>query len=120
MVDLFRLFRVVDFSGYDYISLADQDDVWLDCKLARACKLLREDEAEGYSSNVLAFWPDGRERLIEKAFPQRRWDFLFEGPGPGCTFVSADDPLSCSVLDCSVSCHCMSSGTGVDCVLFFF
>ena len=35
----------------------------------------------------MAFWPDGRERLIEKAFPQRRWDFLFEGPGPGCTFV---------------------------------
>lgn len=25
--------------------------------------------------------------LIEKSQPQRRWDFLFEAAGPGCTYV---------------------------------
>lgn len=85
--NFFRLLRDVDSSRYDFIALADQDDIWFGNKLQRACAVLNETGAAGYSSNVLAFWPDGRERLIEKAFAQRRWDFLFEGPGPGCTFV---------------------------------
>jgi rhamnosyltransferase len=82
-----RLLRDVDFSGYDYVSLADQDDIWLPDKLQRAHEALTRSDADAYSSNVLAFWPDGRRMLIDKAQPQRPWDFLFEGGGPGCTFV---------------------------------
>lgn len=72
---------------FDAIALADQDDLWHPDKLARACEVLEKSQSDGYSSNVTAFWPGGQERLIDKAQPQQSWDFLFESPGPGCTFV---------------------------------
>ena len=40
-----------------------------------------------FSSNVIAFWPDGSEKLIVKSQPQQIYDFLFESAGPGCTFL---------------------------------
>ncbi len=91
--NFFRLLRDVDMADFDYVALADQDDLWHPDKLAHACQQLRRTGAEGYSGNVTAFWPDGRERLINKAQPQQAWDFLFESPGPGCTFVLAQ-PLA--------------------------
>jgi rhamnosyltransferase len=44
-------------------------------------------DVDAFSSDVIAFWPDGSERLITKAQPLRDWDHLFESPGPGCTFM---------------------------------
>ena len=85
--NFFRLLRDVDMAGCDYVALADQDDLWHPDKLASAFQQLRHTGASGYSGNVTAFWPGGQERLIDKAQPQQPWDFLFEGPGPGCTFV---------------------------------
>ncbi len=85
--NFFRLVRDIDLTGFDGLALADQDDIWFPDKLARACAVLASGRAAGYSSNVLAFWPDGRERLIDKAQPQREWDYLFEAAGPGCTYV---------------------------------
>lgn len=85
--NFFRLLREVDLDGFDYLSLADQDDVWRPEKLCRAHAAMARTGAHGYSSNVTAFWPSGKQVLIRKSQPQRRWDFLFEGPGPGCTFV---------------------------------
>lgn len=85
--NFFRLIDEVDLTGFDCLALADQDDLWHTDKLARACQQMQHTGAAGYSSNVTAFWPSGRERLIDKAQPQQPWDFLFEGPGPGCTFV---------------------------------
>ncbi|WP_332878339.1 glycosyltransferase [Massilia sp. S19_KUP03_FR1] len=82
-----RLFRDVNLGGYDYVSLADQDDIWLPNKLSRAVSILSERSIDAYSSNVIAFWPDGRRALIKKCHPQVRWDFLFEAAGPGCTYV---------------------------------
>lgn len=85
--NFFRLLREIDFSYYDYVSLADQDDIWLPDKLLRAHNELSRTNAHGYSSNVTAFWPDGRQTLIKKSQPQVRWDFLFESAGAGCTYV---------------------------------
>ena len=85
--NFFRLFRDVDFSDYDFVALADQDDIWLSDKLLRAHKMLLKTGADAYSSNVIAFWQDGRQQLIEKSQTQARWDFLFEAAGPGCTYV---------------------------------
>jgi rhamnosyltransferase len=85
--NFFRLIHDVDFSGYDYIAFADQDDIWLPNKLSSAVEMLKQTNADGYSSNVTAFWEDGKEQLIDKAQPQRQWDFLFEAAGPGCTYV---------------------------------
>ena len=85
--NFFRLLADVDVSTFDSVAFADQDDLWLPDKLQRAHEAMRLAGAEGYSSNVVAFWPDGREALIEKNQRQTRWDFLFESAGPGCTYV---------------------------------
>ena len=85
--NFYRLVKDVDFSAFDYIALADQDDIWLKNKLSRACDVLAATGADAYSSNATAFWPDGRQMLIKKSQPQVQWDFLFEAAGPGCTYV---------------------------------
>jgi rhamnosyltransferase len=69
------------------VAFADQDDIWYADKLARGCEAMRVQRSDAYSSNVLAFWPDGHEVLVEKHQPQVRFDFLFEAAGPGCTYV---------------------------------
>ncbi|WP_151702582.1 glycosyltransferase [Nitrincola alkalilacustris] len=92
--NFFRLLREADVLDYDLVSLADQDDIWFPDKLVRAATFLEQHPGiDAYSSNVLAFWPDGRERLVRKAQPQVAWDHLFEAPGPGCTFVMRSDPV---------------------------
>lgn len=85
--NFFRLLLDVDFSCYDYVAFADQDDIWFDFKLQRAIDQLKEKNADGYSSNVTAFWPNGREKLVKKDYPQTDYDHIFESAGPGCTFV---------------------------------
>lgn len=73
--------------GCDYYCFADQDDIWLKEKLCQAIALMERTVSSGYSSNVTAFWSDGRKKLIKKSYPQKKWDFLFEAAGPGCTYV---------------------------------
>jgi len=85
--NFYRLIQEVDFSGFDYVAFSDQDDIWFPNKLLRACEALTRSGADGYSSNVTAFWPDGRQVFVNKSQPQVRWDFLFEAAGPGCTYV---------------------------------
>ena len=85
--NFYRLISDVQFDEYDYIALSDQDDIWMPDKLARAIWHLEYSNAQGYSSNVSAFWPNGKKRLIDKAQAQVKWDYLFEAAGPGCTYV---------------------------------
>ena len=85
--NFYRLLRDVDVTCFDYLSFSDQDDIWNSDKLWRAHRLLTEQSALGYSSNVTAFWPSGKTSLVNKAQPQRAWDFMFEAAGPGCTYV---------------------------------
>ena len=76
----------VDLTDIDYIALADQDDIWKEDKLEKAIQKL-EQGFDGYSSNVKAFWEDGRKKTITKNQAQQKFDHLFESAGPGCTFV---------------------------------
>lgn len=85
--NFFRLVRDVDFSGFDYVSFADQDDIWNADKLIRGITQIKQRQLGGYSSNVLAFWPQGEQSVIVKSQPQRQWDFVFEAAGPGCTYI---------------------------------
>ena len=91
--NFYRLIKEVDFSSFEYIALSDQDDIWLDDKLLTACTKLQEGHFDAYSGNVMAFWQDGREHLINKALPQRKYDYLFEAAGPGCTYVLRTEPM---------------------------
>lgn len=85
--NFFRLLREVDLTDADYIALSDQDDIWQADKLFHAVKKIQESNVDAYSSNVTAFWPNGKQKLIKKAQPQQQWDYMFESAGPGCTFV---------------------------------
>lgn len=85
--NFFRLIRDVDFSSFDYFAYSDQDDIWFENKLVRAVNKLIETKSDGYSSNVMAFWEIGKQKLVEKSQPQCEWDYLFEAAGPGCTYV---------------------------------
>jgi len=93
--NFFRLIRDVNFSSFDYISYADQDDIWLSDKLISAHEGILEESASAYSGNVVAFWPDGREQILEKAQTIRKFDFLFEAGGPGCSYVLKVSEASC-------------------------
>lgn len=91
--NFYRLLKEVNFTDFDYVSFADQDDIWSVDKLSHSIKKMNDAEAEAYSASVIAFWPDGREKLIDKAQPQRKYDYLFEAAGPGCSYVLRAEPL---------------------------
>ena len=81
-----NLIIYADLTDINYIALADQDDIWKEDKLEKAIQKL-EQGFDGYSSNVQAFWEDGRKKIITKNQAQQKFDHLFESAGPGCTFV---------------------------------
>ena len=81
-----HLLKNTDLTEVEYIALADQDDLWKEDKLEKAIQKLQQ-VYDGYSSNVEAFWKDGRQKIILKNQSQQELDYLFESAGPGCTFV---------------------------------
>lgn len=85
--NFFHLIRTVEFDHYEYVAFSDQDDIWLNDKLECACSAIEREKVDGYSSNVMAFWPNGKVRTLVKSQRQQRWDYLFEAAGPGCTYV---------------------------------
>ncbi|WP_167541452.1 glycosyltransferase [Aliarcobacter cryaerophilus] len=89
--NFFRLIKDVDFSSFDFISFVDQDDIWYEDKLIRAIKMIEDKQIDAYSSNVLAFWEDGKKMIINKSSLQARYDYLFEAAGPGCTYLLKKD-----------------------------
>lgn len=85
--NFYRVLIDAPWDEYDYIALADQDDLWNSGKLYRGVQAILDQSLDAYSSNVTAFWPNDREQLIEKSQPQQKLDYLFEGAGPGNTFL---------------------------------
>jgi rhamnosyltransferase len=85
--NFYRLIRDVDFSAYDYISLADQDDTWTIHKLASGIKALAQTRAAAYSSDITAVWANKKEVRLKKSYPLKRYDYYFEGAGPGCVYI---------------------------------
>lgn len=82
-----ELVRQHSAAGFDFVALADQDDIWHPQKLQRGCSELTHSGGSGYSSATLATWADGRTVLLRQNGSPTRGDFLFEGAGQGCTFV---------------------------------
>lgn len=99
--NFFRLIRDVEFETFDFVAFSDQDDIWHVDKLQRATHAIHSRQVDAYSSNVTAFWPDGKTHLLNKAQLQVEWDFLFEAAGPGCTYVMSKklaDSLKVSMI----------------------
>lgn len=76
---------------FDFVAFADQDDIWYQDKLQRACLTLQRPDTAGYSSATMARWLDGRARVLRQSPVMTGGDFLFEGAGQGCTFVLRAD-----------------------------
>jgi rhamnosyltransferase len=89
--NFYRLVRDVCTDYYDFMAFSDQDDIWFNDKLQRAIDKLHKEKVDAYSSNVIAFWGDGKSVLIDKAQRQTSYDYLFEAAGPGCTYVLNHD-----------------------------
>ena len=86
--NFFSMIERVDFYDFDFVAFADQDDVWNVDKLLMSVLYLEKNElCSGVSSCVEAFWPDGRIFYVNKALPQREYDYFFESAGPGCTYL---------------------------------
>lgn len=86
--NFYRLIRESSDETFDFYCFSDQDDLWQKEKIISAIKLLDTKNASCYSSNVIATWLDsGKSRIINKAQPQKAFDYLFEAAGPGCTYV---------------------------------
>ena len=88
------LITEVDTSDADFVAFCDQDDIWDSDKLIRSIKALSEQDCSAVSSDVTAFWQDGRKRLIVKSQPQRKLDYVLEAAGPGSTYVLSRDVWS--------------------------
>ncbi|WP_438427492.1 glycosyltransferase [Escherichia coli] len=83
--NFFRLLLSNEYDQHDFVALSDQDDIWKENKLIHAIKQIGTDGF--YSSNVTAFYSDGRQVLINKSQKMTSYDYFFEGGGPGCTYV---------------------------------
>lgn len=73
---------------FDYVSFADQDDIWLPKKMKAAVDLLTKESADLYCSNMTK-WNISNDSFsnLKKDFPQKKFDYLFEGGSAGCTYV---------------------------------
>lgn len=90
--NFYRLIKEVDVSKYDYVAFADQDDIWLPGKLSTGVGAMKSSLSKAYSSDVIAFWPNGRQKLVKKSYSQKRFDYIFESAGPGCTYIFSVEP----------------------------
>jgi rhamnosyltransferase len=86
--NFFHLVKSAGYTGYDFVCFSDQDDIWFDDKIISAIQEITKNNVGGFSSDVIAYWPDsGKKKIIKKSFKQTENDFWFESPGPGCTQV---------------------------------
>jgi len=79
-------------NSYDFIAFSDQDDIWLPNKMFEAGKMLKNEQSSLYFSN-LNLWDENTnfKSIIKKNYPQKKYDFLFEGGSAGCTYVFTND-----------------------------
>ncbi len=79
-------------NSYDFIAFSDQDDIWLPKKLFEAGQMLNNERSSLYFSN-LNLWDEKTDKksIINKSYPQKKYDFLFEGGSAGCTYVFTND-----------------------------
>lgn len=83
-----NMVSMVNFDDYDYVSFSDQDDIWLKNKVSSGINSIKLTKSDAYSSNAVTFnKKNNKQKLIIKSQHQTKYDFLFEGGGPGCTYI---------------------------------
>ncbi|WP_120489119.1 glycosyltransferase [Bergeyella cardium] len=84
-----KMITEIDFNeDFHFVAFADQDDIWLPQKLSAAVEKLEAEGAELYCSNLTKWdMQNNSFFLLKKDYPQKKYDFLFEGGSAGCTYV---------------------------------
>jgi len=84
----FRIISGIDLEPeFEYIAFSDQDDIWFANKIIKAINVIEAGNFSGYSSSVLAYWSNGKTKMIKKGGKASKINSLFESAGPGCTYV---------------------------------
>lgn len=90
--NFFSIVRNIQLLDFDYVAFSDQDDYWFPDKLEFSINELENTSSHGFSSNVTAYWlSTEKKKEIIKSYPQKKFDHLFESPGPGCSQVFTID-----------------------------
>lgn len=77
-----------EIKKYDFIAFADQDDIWLPNKLFEAGHKLTTENSDLYFSNLTLWNQELKTKsILTKSYPQKKYDYLFEGGSAGCTYV---------------------------------
>lgn len=86
--NFFAILKSIEAEKYDYISFADQDDIWLPLKLKSAINNIIQNGGGGYSSDMIV-WDTVANlgRPLVKTAKQQPLDYLFQGASAGCTYV---------------------------------
>ena len=84
-----KMITEIDFDeDFHFVAFADQDDIWLPQKLSAAVEKLEAENAALYCSNLTKWdMQNNSFFLLKKDYPQKKYDFLFEGGSAGCTYV---------------------------------
>lgn len=77
----------VDMCEYDYLSLSDQDDIWLPDKIMRAVNELNDTRSDGYSCDLMVWDGSYVRGSLSKSHAQTEYDHLFQTASAGCTYV---------------------------------
>ena len=86
--NFYTLIKTINANDYDYVVLADQDDLWPEYRISRGIDQLKFHQADAYSSDVIAVDEQGQiKKILKKSSPQKKFDYIFETPGPGCSFI---------------------------------
>lgn len=87
-LNFFSLIERVYDESFDFYCFSDHDDIWDKNKLIKGIQLLIESTSEGYSSGFHLYFEDrGVGKFVSKHPCQKKYDYLFSSPGPGCTFI---------------------------------
>ena len=86
--NFFFLIQKTEIANFDYIAFADQDDIWFEDKIINSINQIEEANCDGFSSDVIAYWPNANKKIIIKKSQQlQKYDHWFESPGPGCSQI---------------------------------
>ena len=86
--NFFNLIKKSKVGKFDYIAFSDQDDIWFHDKIISSIKCLEKNFADAMSADIIAYWPKiNKKRIIRKSLTLKKYDYWFEGPGPGCSQV---------------------------------
>jgi rhamnosyltransferase len=85
MQTFLKLIIDAKLDNYDFIALADQDDIFNENKFIKSIEELISNNAVGISSSVKCF--GSSSKILNQSNKITKYDFLFEGAGQGNTFV---------------------------------